>query len=328
MEQPNLFPTVILKHIDSVYPAYALLAGLQLDLFTPLSERPYVPVALAELLGVDAHRLRRLLFALVQAGLLVQEGDCFSTTEESATFLSTRNSQYMTGLAEFFAYVWQEVIPHTAESIRLGQPMASHDFAHMPAETIRHFMQIMHPEALATGNYLAKTHQFSRHCSVLDVAGGSGGVAISLAQACPDLRVDIVELPTVALHTKHFVAEAGMVDRVTIIAADFLEDNIPGCYDALIFKAFTQILAPESVARACRKAFRLLERGGELYIKAAILDDERVTPAWTVQFDVVLLNLYEQGQAYTEKEYRHWLTESGFVDIKRPDPSYLLAQKP
>jgi hypothetical protein len=36
-----------------------------------------------------------------------------------------------------------------------------------------------------------------------------------------------------------------------------------------------------------------------------------------VAFNLVFLNVYEEGQAYTEHEYRTWLTEAGFVDIER-----------
>ena len=44
--------------INGVYPAFAMLAGLQLDVFTPLSQRPFTPQQLATQLQVD--ELRRL----------------------------------------------------------------------------------------------------------------------------------------------------------------------------------------------------------------------------------------------------------------------------
>jgi predicted O-methyltransferase YrrM len=327
MPQSPSSPTTILGYIDSVYPAFALLAGMQLDLFTPLSERPYSAPQLAQQLQVDEDRLQRLLLALVQANLLTWDGDCFATTTETAVYLNRHHPQYMNGLADFFTYVWQDVVPHTADSIRQGRPQAQHDFSQMSDEEIGRFLQILHPEALSTGRYLAQQPDFSHYRSILDVAGGTGGVAIALAQACPDLHTAVVELPTIVPHTTRFIADAHMRERVQIISADFLVDEIPGQYDAIIMKAFTHILAAESTALACRKAFNLLSSGGTLYIKAAILDDGHLSPAWVVQFDVVLLNLYVNGRAYTERKYRHWLEEAGFVDITRPDPSFMIARK-
>src|SRR5262245_56572875 len=48
--------------------AFALLAGLQLDIFTPLQGGPLTPMQLAEAIGVGPARLRLLLYALVAAG--------------------------------------------------------------------------------------------------------------------------------------------------------------------------------------------------------------------------------------------------------------------
>ena len=56
-----------------VYPACALLAGMQLDLLTPLGERPSSAAELAEILAVDAERLETLLYALVAAGFVAIE---------------------------------------------------------------------------------------------------------------------------------------------------------------------------------------------------------------------------------------------------------------
>ena len=45
--------------------AFAMLAGLQLDVFTPLQDGPLTTAQLAEAIGVDSGRLRLLLYALV-----------------------------------------------------------------------------------------------------------------------------------------------------------------------------------------------------------------------------------------------------------------------
>ena len=33
--------------------------------------------------------------------------------------------------------------------------------------------------------------------------------------------------------------------------------------------------------------------------------------------NLIFLNQYDEGQSYTEREYRDWLAEAGFVDIQR-----------
>ena len=53
-----------------VYPAMALLAGMQLDVFSLLGEGAKSAGELADELGVGTGRLNTLLLALVGAGLL------------------------------------------------------------------------------------------------------------------------------------------------------------------------------------------------------------------------------------------------------------------
>ncbi len=318
-------PKTITKLLDGVYPAFAMLAGLQLGVFSPLSQRPFTANQLAQQLQVDEHHLARLLFALVQAGLLEWDGTSFSATEETAVYLNRHHPRYMAGLSDFFGFVWQEVSPHTAATIRQGHPQAQLDFNDMTSAEIERFLGVLHPGALAAGRLLADQYDFSHYRKLLDIGGGSGGLALALVERFPQLQTAVLELPIVVPLTLQFVQSEN--SRVKIIPADFLTDNISGEYDVIIMKAFTQILGEHEVQSAFHKAFALLEPGGDLYIQAAILDECRTTPAWTVQFDLVLLNLYENGRAYTENEYHHWLTLAGFDTIERPDSSLIIAHK-
>ena len=63
--------------------------------------------------------------------------------------------------------------------------------------------------------------------------------------------------------------------------------------------------------------------GDKIYIIGQILDDSRRSPFEAVGFNLTFINLLDAGESYTEKEYRDWLSEAGFVDIERAN--FLLA---
>src|SRR5215471_9022900 len=67
--------------------AFALLAGLPLDVFTPLQGGPMPPAQLAEAIGVGPACLRLLLYALGAAGLLMEQDGRFVNTPEAQHFL-------------------------------------------------------------------------------------------------------------------------------------------------------------------------------------------------------------------------------------------------
>jgi len=113
------------------------------------------------------------------------------------------------------------------------------------------------------------------------------------------------------------LAEAGATDRVQVVAADVVHAPVPGTYDVAVVRSLLQVLSPEDALQALRHIGAALHPGGRLYIVGRILDDSRLAPVDTVGFNVVFLNIFDEGRAYTEGEHRTWLTAAGFAEIAR-----------
>ena len=77
------------------------------------------------------------------------------------------------------------------------------------------------------------------------------------------------------------------------------------------------MLPPEQVRRALANVHRVSEPGGDIYILGSILDDSRLSPPEAVASNLNFLNIYDGGEAYTEQEYRDWLSEAGFEGFER-----------
>jgi SAM-dependent methyltransferase len=324
-------PTTIQQLASAVYPSFAMLAGMQLDVFTPLKDDPLTAAQLADVLGVNMEKLSRLLYALVTAGLLTVDGDRFANTPEAQLFLVKGQPTYLGGRHENFSEVWENLL-HTAETIRTGMPQCKKDFAATSPEDQMHFFRGLHPGTLANGRALATRYDFSRYTTLADVGGGSGGMALALTEAYPHLRATVIDLPTVTPITQRFLAEAGATDRVQVVAADVVNAPVPGTYDVAVVRSLLQVLSPEDALQALRHIGAALHPGGRLYIVGRILDDSRLAPVDTVGFNVVFLNIFDDGRAYTEGEHRTWLTAAGFAEIARvPLPegvSIMTARKP
>jgi hypothetical protein len=77
MESPVSQPETINKLRFAADAAFAMLAGMQLDVFTPLKPGPRTAEEIAQAIGVGAARLRLLLYCLVAAGLLTERDGHF-----------------------------------------------------------------------------------------------------------------------------------------------------------------------------------------------------------------------------------------------------------
>ena len=84
-------PETIERLGAAVFRSFAMRAGMELDLFTPLTEGPMNVVELAQALNVGSTKLEPLLYSLVDAGLLTVEGERFSIHLNLTTFWSAEN---------------------------------------------------------------------------------------------------------------------------------------------------------------------------------------------------------------------------------------------
>ncbi len=323
-------PTTIFKLTSVVHPAFAFLAGCQLDVFSPLKEGPLTAEQIADALGIGVTRLRPLLYALVASELLRIEDDRFANTDEANHFLVRSSPAYMGGMHELLSVMWEAELK-TAASIRAGIPQAKHDYEAASEDELEQVFRGLHPGTIAAAYALLKRYDFSSYHTLLDVGGGSGGVAITLAEKCPHIQATVVDLPSVTPITQKFVDRSGAGERVQVAEVDVVREALEGSYDAAILRAFIQVLGPEEARQALKQVGKAIKPGGHLYILGAVLDNSRVSPPGTVAFNLVFLNVYDAGQAYTEQEYRDWLDEAGFDNIERvllPDGnSIITAQK-
>src|SRR5215510_4217752 len=316
MTSSPLRPETIEKLNSAVYPSFAMVAGMQLDVFTPLKDGPMRVGLLAEALGVNPHKLRPLLYALVTAELLTVQDERFSNTPEAAHFLVRGQPAYLGDTYEGRLMRWRATL-HTAETIRTGVPQAKVDYAAMPPDQLAAHYRGIHAEAVATARTLMAQHDFSSTRHRVDVGGGSGGLALTVADACPQLQATVVDLATVTPITQRYIDEAGLAERVHVMTADAVQGPLRGAFDVAVLFRLIQVLAPDQARRVLRNISQVVEPGGVIYIIGQVLDNSRLSPPETVAGNLFFLNVFEEGQAYTEHEHRDWLADAGFTQCER-----------
>lgn len=307
-------PSTIQGHAYAIYRPLAMLAGMRLDVFTPLAGGSMTAEKLSQILGIRPDKLSPLLYALVHADLLSLADDRFSNTPETDAYLVKGRPTYIGSAHELYTDMWSAALG-VAQSISSGEPHARHDFGAMSDSELGAFFRGLHGGAMATGRMLATAFEFDRFESLLDVGGGSGGVAIAACQNCGSLRATVLELPKVAAIAKTFVEAAGLPQRVDVVETDILNSPPDGTHDVAVLRYLLQVLAPDQARRALRNVGAALRPGGELFIIGHVLDDARQSPEAAVGMNLVFLSLYSDGQSYTETEHRSWIEEAGFTDV-------------
>jgi SAM-dependent methyltransferase len=320
MKAPVPRPDTVNKLRFAADAVFAMLAGMQLDVFTPLKAGPMTTEQIADAIGVGPTRLRLLLHALVVAGLLTEQDGCFSNTPEADQFLVKGTPLYMGTL---LSHRWIANLPKTAESIRSGVPQAKVDFSNSPQQELEAFLRRINVLTIAAARALLEKYDLSLAKTLVDVGSGGGGLAITITKACPQITATAIDLPPIVPIAQKIVEEERATERVKVVAADVVSGPLPGSYDVAVLRSLLQVLPPQDARLALKHIGAAVNPGGTIYIIGQILDDSRLSPLEAVGFNLAFINMLDTGESYTEKEYRDWLSEAGFVDIKRAN--FLLA---
>jgi len=312
-------PKTIKKLATTVYSSFAMLAGMQLDVFTPLKSGPMSAEQIADAIGVKPSKLKQLLYALVAAELLTMEGELFSNTDETNHFLVRDSPTYMGDHVTLnpLRAPWEASL-ETAESIRTGIPQKKYDESEKSEEELESIYRSWRPIAVRAGRELVARYDFSSYRTLLDVGGGSGGLAVAIVEACPHIQATVVDLPRLTPITRRLVNEADTADRVQVVTADVVRDPLRGSFDVAVLRAFIQVLWPDDARHALKNVSAVINPGGDIYVLGHILDNSRISPLEEVGYNLACVNYYERVPAeYTEQEYKAWLTEAGFEQIER-----------
>ena len=101
------------------------------------------------------------------------------------------------------------------------------------------------------------------------------------------------------------------------MTADVVQGPLTGAFDVAVLFRLIQVLSPDQARRVLCNVSQVVEPGGVIYIVGQVLDNSRLSPSETVAGNLFFLNVFDEGQAYTEQEHRDWLGDAGFAECAR-----------
>ncbi len=302
-----------------------VMAAHRLGLFAALGAGQARLGQLADRLRLPARSLGILLRACVALGLVSQEDDLYANGPLALETLVPDRPGYLGRLVDkeaFFYDAWSNLADCVRQDAPAIAPLRSR--ARSDPQTTRNFLLALDDIAALFGSQFAAHIDLSDCRRLLDVGGGVGSYAIALARRYPALQATILELPEVAPWAQQFVDDAGMSARITVQPGDFLADDLPTGYDAVLLSNIFHDQPPTVNQGLLAQAYRALPPGGRVVVYEFLLQPDRVTPAASAVFAAMMLVENQGGNVYTAADVESWLAAAGFVDLSTtllPAPS-------
>lgn len=333
--QPLRDPAAVVAMASAYYASATLFAALECGVFDLLARTPGATSAqLASRCHAHQRGLALLLDGCAALGLLIKDGDGYRNSPAAALTLVPGAEHDLTGAIRYNQDVYA-AWGRLAELARSGRPVESPEL-HLGAdrERTRRFVLAMHGRALGIGRAVVPMLDLSGVRRLLDVGGGPGTYSMLMAQAAPQLRCLVLDLPPVAAVASELIAASGVAERVRLLPGDYHTTAFPEGQDAVVFFGVLHQEPPDAIRDLLRRAFAALRPGGCLYVLDLMTDASHTRPAFAALFALNMALTTEHGWVFSDCELDAWLREAGFTaqscrPVPPPMPHALMsARKP
>ena len=316
MNAPKTDPTQIFRYRDGLYAVDLMAAAITgLDFFTRLGQQPADLKTICKMFGIQERPADVMLTLFSAMELVRQRDESFELTETAREFL-TKDSYWYMG-AYFAAMQERPVCKDMLTVLRTDKPAnwASYKDAKEWTKAMedekfaRGFTAAMDCRGRYLAHALAKTSDLRGIKHLLDIAGGSGIYARTLAEANPQLRATVLEKPPVDR-----IARESATERVDVIVSDMFKDPLPVGYDAHLFSNVLHDWDVPVVEQLIAKSFAALPPGGLILIHDAFLNADKCGPLAVAEYSALLMNISE-GRCYSTAEMEDCLKRAGFCEF-------------
>ncbi|MEM7694934.1 MAG: methyltransferase [Pseudomonadota bacterium] len=297
----------------------ALFCALELGVFTALADEPQTAGALAERLGAAEGPLETLLTALSAARLVALEDGVWVNSPAADSFL-TKGAKYDFGdyLRLQVGRQMEPLMDQLEGVVRSAPaPEGTNSYADWfsDPEEARLYSQSQHAGSLGPARQLARRVPLEDARHLLDVGGGTGAFAITLAKAFPDLSVTVVEFETVAALGRDYVAAEGLSDRIRYVEGDGREAVWPEGQDAVLMSYLFSGVPGPAHGDLMARAFAHLRPGGRYLVHDFVVNEARTGPPLAALWQLQHTAFTPGARSLDEATLRAELSATGFGEV-------------
>jgi O-methyltransferase len=328
---PGLPPNVVMARLlDGFQVSQALFVVADAGVPTLLDrDGPTAVATLAERTGSDPEVLRRLIRSLAPVGVFSTDGDQVSLTPLGAT-LSQDHPNSLLNLAKSSMQLHYRPFGELRETLRTGVPAANTYYGRPYFEWIASdparaagFARAMATFARNGRKGVFDEYRLPSGQTIADIGGSDGSLLVDLLARDddPTRRGIVFDLPETVPVARTLIAEAGLTDRIEVVAGDFFT-KVPEA-DIYVLSWILHNWSDQDGRRILGSISAAAEPGARLLVIEGVVPsgDE---PHPTKTLDLTMLGILG-GKERTEQEFRELLDSAGFtLERAVPTPASLV----
>lgn len=314
--------------INSYKLTNLIITANNLGIFNCLSENDKSIEQIARKLDVISDRIEPILNGLVFYKIISKNEHGYYLDEYKNVLLN--NSKFnQTGYINFAKTIMKKY--NNLENAIKNNELSISNFKDLTNEQAESFIQGMQTNSIPQAEYISSKYNFENH-TILDIGAGAGTYLINVSKKYKSVVGTMIDLPQVSKIQNRNIEKENLQDRLKSISCDYNNDFPDGVYDDVFLFAVVHQESKANLKRLLYNIYSILKPNGRLFLTSFFLNDDKISPEFSVQFAIEMLATSKNGKVYTHSEIKELLKESKFSNIERideiPSPATLyLAQK-
>lgn len=313
-QSPRLDTTRLQRMAQAYWESAALMAAVELEVFTAIAHGHDTVAAVARTVGISARNAERLLTALAAMTLLDRNGDRFTNAPDVQRFLVKDGERYAGPWILFTKPRW-EAFGKLSEHLRRREENHLGQYVEFSVDDARRYHAATYSIGMGAARLFSRSVDLTGRKLMLDLGGGSGAYSIVATKTYPGLKAIVLDLPPVAVVANEYIAKNDAADRVTAMPGDFTKTEFPKGADVVVMASNLPQYEPDLIRLVVAKAFAAMAPGGEMHLIGETLHDDRRGPLSAALWGLNEAIQGSTGVAHTEGEVIGYLQGAGFIDV-------------
>jgi acetylserotonin N-methyltransferase len=313
-------PAPVSKLIEAFRWSKTMFTAASFGIFDLL---PATAGSLAQTLRLNHDALERLLDGNVGLGLLEKRGEAYYNQPVADVYLRKDSPHSLIGYILYSDRILYPMWAHLDDALRdgtnrwqqtFGTPGPIFDQFFSSEENMRTFVMGMHGFGVLSSPAVVRAFDLSRFHRFVDLGGATGHLTIAACEAYPALRGVVFDLERVIPVAREMVAQSPAKDRITCIAGDFFQGELPEG-DIYALGRILHDWSEPKIELLLRRICARLPKGGALLLAERLLAPDKSGPL-NAQMQSLNMLICTEGKERTLEEYRAVLLDAGFSRVE------------
>ena len=292
-----------------------IITANNIGIFDNLNESAKSLEQIAKEIEIPSNRIEPILNGLVFNKIIEKNEIGYYLTEYKDVLLKDSKFNQI-GYIDFAQTVMGKY--NNLENAIKGNNFSFNNFKDLTEKQAENFMKGMQANAVPQAEYIASKYNFENH-SILDIGAGAGTYLITVSKGYKSVKGKMIDLPQVSIIQNRNIEKEDLKDRLVSVSCDYNIDFPKENYDDVFLFAVVHQEPEENVRNLLDNIYNVLKPNGRLFLTSFFLNDDKISPEFSVQFAIEMLANSKNGKVYTHNEIKKLLKDSNFKNIERID---------